>query len=77
MAQKIHISTARQMLNSRDPVDITLWTRRGEIQHYTNCVSLKYDYYNGTRNIKLLNSGEIRRVRDVCIFEINGCEVML
>ena len=61
------------MLNSRDPVDITLWTRRGEIQHYTNCVSLKYDYYN----IKLLNSGEIRRVRDVCIFEINGCEVML
>lgn len=37
MAQKIHISTARQMLNS----------------------------------------GEIRRVRDVCIFEINGCEVFL
>ena len=64
MAQKIHISTARQMLNSRDPVDITLWTRRGEIQHFSNCMSLKYDYYNGARKIKLLNSGQVRFLAD-------------
>ena len=33
--------------------------------------------YKGTRRIKLLDSREIRTVRDVCIFEINGMEVFL
>ena len=63
---------------------------------------LRYDFYKGTRRIKLLESREccwqvsksinkfcfynerkqfrrsqIRTVRDVCIFEINGMEVFL
>jgi hypothetical protein len=77
MAQSIHISTMRQMLKAGDPVDIKLWTKNGEIQHYKNCISLRYNFYKGTRQIKLLNSREIRQVRDVCIFEINGLNVFL
>jgi len=77
MARKIHISTARLLLNAGDPCDICIWTKSGEIQRYRNCISLRYDFYNGTRNIKLLNSGQIRKVRDVCIFQVNGQEVFL
>lgn len=77
MAQSVHISTMRQMLQSGDPVDIKLWTKSGEIQEYKNCISLRYNFYEGTRQIKLLTSRQIRQVRDVCIFEINGLKVFL
>lgn len=65
------------MLKSPDPVDITLWTSSGEIQHWERCVPLKYDFYGGTRRFKILSSGQIRQARDVCIFNINGMEVFL
>ena len=77
MAKNRHISTMRQMLKSGEPVDIKIWTKSGEIQEYKNCVSLRYDFYKGVRRVKLLASREIRQVRDVCIFEINGLTVFL
>lgn len=77
MARNVHISTARQMLNSGDPVDISVWKSDGSIMHLHNVVSLRYSYYGGWRNVKLLNSGEMRRVRDSCIFAINGLEIFL
>lgn len=63
------------MLNSHDPVSISFWTKEGKIVSVDRAVSLSYDTATGTRNIKSLTSGEIRRVRDVCIFEINSLEV--
>ena len=33
--------------------------------------------YNGTRRMKLLDSNEIRQLRDVCIFEVNGIEIFM
>ena len=77
MPNSIHISTLRLMLQSPDPVDIRLWTRSGEIQFWHRCISLKYDFYKGTRRMKLLGSNEIRTLRDVCIFQINGIEVYM
>lgn len=77
MPRKIHISTARAMLNAREPVDIGLWKADGSVQYYNDCVSLRYDYYGGWRNVKLLSSGQIRRVRDICIFSVNGLEVFI
>lgn len=77
MPRKIHISTARAMLNAREPVDLDIWKSDGSIQRYSGCVSLRYDYYGGFRNIKILASGEIRRVRDICIFAVNGLEVFI
>lgn len=77
MPQPIHISTARKILSAPEPVDLEFWTAKGEIQKFHGCVSLKQNHYAGTRNIKILASGQIRRVRDCCIFRINGCEVFL
>ena len=77
----IHISTAQAMMSRPDPVDLDVWRSSGksagEILHYENCISVHYDYYEGTRTIKLLKSNQIRKVRDVCILKINGMEVFL
>ena len=75
--QSIHITTLRKILDSAEPIDIRLWTRSGEIQSWHRSISLKYDFYKGTRRMKLLYSNEIRQLRDVCIFEVNGIEVYM
>ena len=77
MARSIHISTARTMLNSGDPVDISVWKSDGSILELGNVISLRYSFYVGWRNVKLLTSGECRRVRDCCIFRVNDLEVFL
>ncbi len=77
MAHSVHITTARQMLNAGDPVDLAVWKSDGSILHLHNCISLRYNYYGGWRNVKLLGSGELRRIRDCCIFQINDMEVFL
>lgn len=77
MAKSIHISTARHILNSGDPVDLSVWKSDGSILQLHNCISLRYDYYGGWRNVKLLTSGEIRKIRDVCIFAVQSLEVFL
>lgn len=73
----IHISKARTLLDMRRPVDLSVWKADGSIVELKNCVSLRYSFYGGWRNIKILSSGQIRRVRDVCIFRINGMEVFI
>ena len=75
--QSIHITTLRKILSSPEPIDIRLWTRSGEIQSWHRCISLRYDFYKGTRRMKLLDSNEIRQLRDACIFEVNGIEVYM
>ena len=75
--QSIHISTARLILNRPKPVDIRLWTRSGEVQTWQRCISIKYDHYKGTRKFKLLDSNQIRQMRECCLFELNGIEVFL
>lgn len=77
MPSAIHLSTARHILNSHDPVDIKCWKRDGSVMVINKCVSLHYNFYAGVRNIKVLSSGEIRKVRDICIFEVNGMEVFI
>ena len=74
---KVHITTLCKLLASPEPLDLTLWTRNGEIQHCHRCISLRYDFYKGTRRIKLLDSNEIRQLRTACIFKVNGMEVFL
>jgi len=65
------------MLQQPDPVDLQVWSTKGEILTYKNCISLKFDFYSGTRTVKLLDSNQVRKVRDVCIHQINGMEVFL
>lgn len=73
----VHISTARTMLNSGDPVDLSVWRSDGSILELRNVISLRYSFYGGWRNVKILSSGECRRLRDCCIFRINGLDVFL
>ena len=65
------------MLNSGDPVDISVWKSDGSILELRRVISLRYDFYGGWRNVKILASGECRRIRDVCIFRVNSLEVFL
>ena len=73
----IHISTAQAMMLRPDPVDLVVFKSDGSLVHYPNVISLKFDFYKGTRTIKFLRSNEIRTVRDVCISKINGLEIFL
>ena len=77
MAHSIHISTARTMLNSGDLVDISVWKSDGSILELRNVISLRYSFYGGWRNVKILSSGECRKIRDCCIFRVNDLEVFL
>jgi hypothetical protein len=77
MARSIHISTARHILNSGDPVDLLVWKSDGSILELKNYISLRYNFYGGWRNVKILSSGACRKVRDCCIFRVNGLEVFL
>ena len=65
------------MLKAGDPVDIKLWTKSGEIQEWRNCIPLRYYFYKGTQQFKLLNSNQIRQARLVCVFSVNDMEVFL
>ncbi len=40
-------------------------------------ISLRYSFYGGWRNVKMLSSGECRKIRDCYIFRVNNCEVFL
>ena len=65
------------MLKADDPVDIKLWVKNGEILEWRNCIPLRYNFYKGTQQFKLLNSNQIRQVRLVCVFSVNDMEVFL
>ena len=43
-----------KILKAGDPVDLKLWTKSGEIQEWRNCIPLRYNFYKGTQQIKLL-----------------------
>ena len=65
-----HISRRRTLMTRNRTIHF-------KILHLHNCISLRYDFYAGTRNIKLLTWGQIRKIRDCCIYNVNGCSVFL
>ena len=77
MAKSIHISTARKILRSPDPVDLEFWTKDGSLVTLKDCVALSYDFRAGTHNIKVLSSRQIRTIRDVCLYRINDMTIYL
>ena len=77
MAHRIHISTACDMLMKPEPLDLVVLKKTGEVMRLDNCVGLKFDKYKGTRRVKLLDSGQIRMIRDCLILRINGMDVFL
>ena len=65
------------MLTSGDPVDISVWKSDGSILELRNVISLRYSFYGGWRNVKILSSGECRKIRDCGIVRVNDLEVFL
>ena len=65
------------MLDSGKPVSLTYVKKNGQIMNVDNAVSLRYDYYAGTRTIKLLRNGRKLTIHDVCIIAIDDFEVFL
>lgn len=74
---QVHISTARKMLQAPEPVDIRCWAKDGRILVLNNVLPLRYNFYEGTQQVKLLSSNQIRTIRLCLIFEINGIPVFL
>ncbi len=77
MAKALHISQARKILASGKPCNLRVLDRKGQVLVLHNCVGLRYDFYKGVRRVKLLESREIRQIRDCLILEINDLEVYL
>ena len=75
--QSIHLSTARKMLQAPEPVDIRCWAKDGRTLFLQNVLPLRYNFYEGTQQFKILSSGQIRTIRLCCIYEINGLPVFL
>lgn len=75
--KRLHISTVRKILEAPEPVDLKVWKKDGTIMLLRDVVSLKYNFYQGTRQIKILKSNQIRTIRDCLIFSLNDCEVIL
>ena len=68
-------------------LSFAILTARSSSDMIHRCISIKHDFYKvsaslsppyqKTRRMKLLDSNEIRQLRDVCIFEVNGIEVYM
>lgn len=71
----LHLHTARKMLESQQPVNICFWKRNGEIVRADNVVCTSSYFRGNTFNIKFIESGEIRKIKAVLIFNINSEEV--
>lgn len=65
------------MLQSPEPVDLVVMKSDGGVMELKNCIGGKIRPYTGTRNVKLLSSGQMRCIRDSLIISINGMEVFL
>lgn len=71
----IHLKTALKILNQGKPVTLRVLTAKGELNEYKNCVGLPHPGKKTYRNIRLLESGQIRKIRDILIIGINDMEV--
>ena len=65
------------MLDSGQKVDLYVVRKNGTLLEAKDVVSLRYDFYAGTRTIKFLRSGKKRTIRDCLIIGINDFDVFL
>lgn len=73
----IHINDVRKLLNSHQPIDLLCWKKDGFIMDCKQVVCTSSDYKRNSIKIKFPNSGEIRTIKAVCIFEVNNKEVII
>lgn len=77
MELEYHISEARRIIDSGQTVNLKVWKKDGSVMELKECVGMRYNFRQGTRQIKVLASRQIRTIRDVFIFELNGKKVYI
>lgn len=73
----LHLSQARKIIESGDPVNITFWKKNGEIVIASNVVCTSSYFSGNSFNIKFLTSGVIRKIKAVLIWQVNDEEIYL
>ena len=77
MKSMIHINDVRKLLNSKRPVNLKYWKKDASIMVCKGVVCTSSNFVNNTFNIKFPLSGEIRKIKAICIYELNGKEVII
>ncbi len=73
----IHLSDARKLIESKDPVDLSFWKSNGEEVHARYIVCTSSNFHNNTFNFKFIDSGEIRKVKALLMFNLSGEEIFI
>jgi len=73
----IHISVVRSILKDGKPFNCRIWKKNGEIMNCDNVVCTSSNFKRNTANLLFVESREVRKVRVICIFEINDEEVII
>lgn len=73
----VHINQLRAILRAHQPFSCKVWKKNGEVAVYDNVVCTSTFFENGTANLKFINSGQIRKVPVICIWEVNDEEVYI
>ena len=78
----IHISKLNILTEKKDqngelvPFSFKAVTLNGAILSGTNCICTSSHNSSRTRNIKFLDSGEFRKIRNISFIEFNGIDVI-
>ena len=74
----IHHADAMRLLSDGRMHDLRLWElRTGDILHYPAARRMGRHTAGGVTRLLLIPSGQIRAMRDICLFEIDGLRVYL
>lgn len=68
----LHLAQARKIIESREPFNIGFWKKDGEIVYAENVVCTSSYFHGNTFNLKFIVSEQIRKIKAVLIFDING-----
>ena len=73
----LHLAQARKIIESGETIEISFWKKNGEIVHSEKVVCTSSYFHGNTFNLKFIESEEIRKIKALLIFNVNGEEVYL
>lgn len=73
----MHLNEAVRIIESRQPVKLEVLKKDGSIMEMRNAVCVSSYVRGGTRRMKLLDSAQIREIRDRLIISLNDEEIYI
>ena len=73
----IHLSEARKIIESGEPIAIGFWKLNGEKVEADNVICTSSNFHNNTFNLKFKTSAQFRKIHAVLVYHVNGTEVVL